>query len=103
MYELLIQTDFTSLFTRQCRLLITYANSLDPDQARRNVGPDLGPNCLTLMVLPKEFFEKVDFEKNQQIHKSMQNYPACKELIQKIFPKALSFFLSIHKTLDLFN
>ena len=21
-------------------------NSLDPDQARQNVGPDLGPNCL---------------------------------------------------------
>ena len=24
------------------------ANSLDPDQARQNVGPDLDPNCLTL-------------------------------------------------------
>ena len=23
------------------------ANSLDPDQARQNVGPDLDPNCLT--------------------------------------------------------
>ena len=22
------------------------SNSLDPDQARQNVGPDLGPNCL---------------------------------------------------------
>ena len=22
------------------------SNSLDPDQARHNVGPDLGPNCL---------------------------------------------------------
>ena len=31
-----------------CRLLITLANSLDPDQARQNVGPDLDPNCLTL-------------------------------------------------------
>ena len=30
------------------RLLITFANSLDPDQARQNVGPDLDPNCLTL-------------------------------------------------------
>ena len=27
------------------RLLITYANSLDPDQAPKNVGPDLGINC----------------------------------------------------------
>ena len=31
-----------------CRLLITFANSSDPDQARQNVGPDLDPNCLTL-------------------------------------------------------
>ena len=29
-----------------CCLLINFANSLDPDQARQNVGPDLGPNCL---------------------------------------------------------
>ena len=28
-------------------LLIKVANSLDPDQARQNVGPDLDPNCLT--------------------------------------------------------
>ena len=32
----------------QVLLLITFANSLDPDQARQNVGPDLDPNCLTL-------------------------------------------------------
>ena len=32
----------------QCRLLITFANSLDPDQARHFVGPDLDPNYLTL-------------------------------------------------------
>ena len=25
-----------------------FANSLDPDQARQNVGPDLDTNCLTL-------------------------------------------------------
>ena len=31
-----------------CRLLITFANSLDPDQDRQNVGPDLDPNRLTL-------------------------------------------------------
>ena len=29
-------------------LLITYANSLSPDQDRRNVSPDLDPNRLTL-------------------------------------------------------
>ena len=31
-----------------CSLLITFVNSLDADQVRQNVGPDLGPNCLTL-------------------------------------------------------
>ena len=31
-----------------CRLLITFANSLDPDQTQHNVGPDLDPICLTL-------------------------------------------------------
>ena len=31
-----------------CRLLITFTNSLDPDQERQNVCPDLDPNHLTL-------------------------------------------------------
>ena len=38
-----------------CCLLITFANSLDPEQARKNVRPDLD----TPMVFPKYFFEKV--------------------------------------------
>ena len=29
-------------------LLITFANSLDPDQDRQSVGPDLNPKCLSL-------------------------------------------------------
>ena len=29
-----------------CRLLITFANSLDPDHDQQNVGPDLDLNCL---------------------------------------------------------
>ena len=38
-----------------------FANNFDPDQARQNVGSDLDPNKQdTLMVLLKEFFEKVD-------------------------------------------
>ena len=28
------------------RNTIGISNSLDPDQDKRNVGPDLGPNCL---------------------------------------------------------
>ena len=35
------------MFVLAC-LLITFANSLDPDQARQNVAPDLDPNCLIL-------------------------------------------------------
>ena len=31
-----------------CRLLITFANSLNPDQDKQNVGPDLDLNHLTL-------------------------------------------------------
>ena len=48
-----------------CHLLITFANSLTPDQDRQNVGHDLDPNCLTLLILfLKDFFEKVNFEKS---------------------------------------
>ena len=41
---------------------ITFATSLYPDLALQNVGPELDSVRLTL----KEFFEKVNFEKNQQ-------------------------------------
>ena len=33
-----------------------------------------------LIIFLKEFFEKVNFEKNQQMTKLMKNYPACKEV-----------------------
>ena len=54
-----------------CLLLITFTNSLDSDQDRQIVCPDLNPICLTLYGVPEEFFfEKVDFEKNQQTTKN---------------------------------
>ena len=38
-----------------------------PDQDLQNIGPDLDPNSLTLIVFRKEFFfEKFDFEKKNQ-------------------------------------
>ena len=38
---------------------MTFAKSLNPDQAWQNVGPDLDPNYLTShMVFLQEFFEK---------------------------------------------
>ena len=51
-----------------CRLLITFANSLDPEQIRQNVGPDLDPKLFdTRIVFLKEFFEKDNFVKSQQL------------------------------------
>ena len=43
----------------ECRLLITFANRLDPDQARQDVWPDLDPICLTL----RWYFLKIFLEK----------------------------------------
>ena len=67
-----------------CHLLITFANSLDPDQARQNVWPNLVRICLTLrsgMVLLKEFFEKIDFEKkNQQTTKKHEMFPRMQRI-----------------------
>ena len=74
------------LFTYSRYLLITFANSLDPDHVGQNVGPDLDSNCLTLWVFLKDFLEKVDFEKNQQTTKKHENYPAVKELILYYIP-----------------
>ena len=49
-----------------CHLLITFANSLDPDKARQNVGPDLDPNCLTLWWYSRKiFFEKINLKKKR--------------------------------------
>ena len=41
-YQVVLYLTFCAL----C-LLITFANCLDSDKARQNVGPDLDPNCLT--------------------------------------------------------
>ena len=61
-----------------CHLLITFANNLDPYQARQNVGPDLDPNWLTLTVVLIFFFENVDFEKNQWATKKHAKLPVNK-------------------------
>ena len=45
------KNDFHNSFlagSNYCHLLITFANSLDPDQDQQNVGPYLDPNCFTL-------------------------------------------------------
>ena len=45
---LLFVPNYFLLGVNFCRLLINFANSLDPDQDRLHVGPDLGSTCLTL-------------------------------------------------------
>ena len=47
--------------------VITFTKSLDPDQDRQNVGPDLDVNHLTLIVFQIDFFEKVIFKKRSII------------------------------------
>ena len=52
-----------------------FCKQLDPDQARQNIGPDLDPNCLTLIVIRKEFFEKFDLEKISRQQKNGKKFP----------------------------
>ena len=62
-------------FAIECRLLITFANSLDPDQARQ-VEPDLGLSLLTLWWYSWKIFRKVDFPKNQHMTKTHEKFPS---------------------------
>ena len=59
-----------------------FENSLEPDQARQNVWPDLDPNCLTLMVLLKEFLEKADFvnKSGDKKTKTRKKHPSMKRV-----------------------
>ena len=62
---------------------IIFANNLEPDQDRQNVGPDLDPNCLTLSgsVPERVSLKKLILKKSvAEDNKSMKNYPAFKEL-----------------------
>ena len=47
-----------------------FANILDLDQARQNVGPDLDTNCFDTNGIPKRNLKKNDFERNQLTTKS---------------------------------
>ena len=52
-----LATLFDLTLTNQCRLLITFANNLDPDKTRQNLSGS------KLFGVQRIFFEKVDFEK----------------------------------------
>ena len=46
-----------------CRLVITFANSLDPDQDRQNVGPPFGTDNVPEVFFLKKLILKVSNEK----------------------------------------
>ena len=45
------------------------SNNLDPVQARRSVGPDLGPNCLQMLsaLVVKELIKQKYWKYNQYL------------------------------------
>ena len=69
-----------------------FAVSFDPDQAQQNVRPDLDPKLVdTLIVLLKEVFEKVDFEKNicreqKTIHEKLPSIQRVKDIKSYYIP-----------------
>ena len=76
------QTDLGSYclqltFTYKCHLLITFANSLDPDQTQLIIGPDLDPNCFdNLIVFLNIFLLKLINRMIEQVSKK-----TCKIII----------------------
>ena len=59
---------------------MTFANSLNQDQARQNVGPDLVPNYLTLWWYSRNYFsKKLILKKISRRQKSTTNFPGGKE------------------------
>ena len=52
------------------RLLLIFSYSLNPDQARPNIGPDLDPKCFTLHVPAKRFLENFILNKSTDDKKS---------------------------------
>ena len=72
-------------------MLITFANSLNPDQDRHSVSPDLDPKWFdTLIVFLKQFFQNINFEK-KSLHsdkdKSISIISASKYKMYESFKK----------------
>ena len=84
-----------------CPLLITFANSLDPDQAWQNVGPDMDPNCLTLWWNSWKIFWKIHLKKKkstrQKKHAKLPNMQRVnKSALSGVCPK----FLKVNRKTD---
>ena len=61
------------------------SNSLDPDQARRVVGPDLGPNCLQRLSADDTSRQRVNPKKRQS-----QQMPYIASLTKSVGPDQTS-------------
>ena len=48
-----------------------FSNNLDPDQDQQNIGPDLDPKCLKLVVFLETFSEKLIL-KSQHVTKNRE-------------------------------
>ena len=51
-------------------MLLIFSYSLNPDQARQNIGPDLDLKCFTLHVLAERFLENFILNKSTDDKKS---------------------------------
>ena len=74
-------SDSLTAGSKICDLMI-FSNSLDPDQDRQSVGPDLEPNSFDILIeFLKEFLkENIFFKKSADRKKIRKVYKACKEL-----------------------
>ena len=61
-------------------LNVIFANSLDPDQARQNVGPDLDPNCLTLRWYSLKIYLTNNFRKKCTDDKKHAKLPSIQRV-----------------------
>ena len=65
-----------------CHLLITFGNSLDPDQAQQNIGPDPDPKKLFALwrYSWKIFLKKLTLKKNPQRTKKHAKLPSMQRV-----------------------
>ena len=79
LHAFLSSADFLSKSTfskTSFRNTIRVSNSLDPDQARQNVGPDLVPNCLKRLTADDKFCHlTLKAPRNKKCHKHVTNAP----------------------------
>ena len=79
--SILILNSFPACSNIVCRLLILLTNSLNPDQARQKVGPDLDPNCLTLWwYFWKNSLKMLIFEKSADDRKNHAKLPSMQQV-----------------------